>query len=84
MLAGTQGSACTCGPRIPYGAAFVRSAPRLRQALASALEGSHIHEAMGKLRAVHILLGRLGFESIVRRLGIDVKDAPELAKRTDA
>jgi len=44
---------------------------------------SIIYKATGNLRAVHILLGHSKIESTVRYLGVDVKDALELAERIE-
>jgi site-specific recombinase XerD len=42
-----------------------------------------IYKATGNLRAVQILLGHAEIDSTVRYLGVDVKDALELAERTE-
>jgi len=44
---------------------------------------SIIYKATGNLRSVHILLGHSKIESTVRYLGVDVKDALELAERIE-
>lgn len=43
-----------------------------------------IYRQTKNLRAVQLLLGHTKLESTVRYLGIEVEDAMEIAKRTDA
>jgi integrase len=42
-----------------------------------------IYKRTGNLRAVQLLLGHTKIESTVRYLGIEVKDALEIAEQTD-
>lgn len=46
-------------------------------------KASGIYKATGNLRAVQILLGHVKIDSTVRYLGVDIKDALELAERTE-
>ena len=46
-------------------------------------KASIIYRATGNLRAVQTLLGHTKIDSTVRYLGVDVKDALELAERTE-